>query len=122
VSVKPAYGLPPEDMARMLRESMEHAKADIMKRMLEEAKMEAERACIEVESAMRASGELLDENERTLLTSQLRYVREAIAEEDRERMDMEIAELGRIAAPFAEKRMNQQIAQALHGKPVKDAL
>jgi molecular chaperone HscA len=120
VAVKPSYGLSTEDMAQMLRESMEHAKEDIMKRLLEEAKMEAERACIEVESAMKASPECVEKNEETLIRSQIRYVREAIAEEDRERMDMEINQLAQIASAFAERRMNAEIGKALAGKNIQN--
>ena len=43
IEVKPSYGLPPEEMERMLRESIEHARADIMGRLLVEARVEAER-------------------------------------------------------------------------------
>jgi molecular chaperone HscA len=121
VEVKPAYGLSADVMEKMLRESMENAKADIMKRLLEEAKMEAERACIEVESAMRQSPDALDGNEKVLIEAQIRYVREAIAEEDRERMDMEVTQLGKVAGAFAERRMNAQIALALSGKHISEA-
>ncbi len=121
IEVKPAYGLSADMMEKMLLESMENAKADIMKRLLEEAKMEAERACIEVESAMRQSPDALDGNEKVLIEAQIRYVREAIAEEDRERMDMEVAQLAKVAGPFAERRMNAQIALALSGKHISQA-
>ena len=122
IEVRPSYGLPPEQMEHMLRESMEHARADIMQRLLEEAKMEAERACIEVESAMRASPECIDKSERTLIESQIGYVREAIKEQDRERMDMEVAQLGQVASSFAERRMNSTITKALAGKNIAVAI
>ncbi len=118
IEVRPSYGLAPEQMEKMLYESMEHAKEDIMKRLLEEVKMEAERSCIEVESAMKASPEVLQANEKTLIEAQLRYVREAIKEEDRERIDMEVQQLGQVASAFAERRMNAQIGLALSGKSI----
>ncbi|HZK76487.1 MAG TPA: molecular chaperone DnaK, partial [Candidatus Kapabacteria bacterium] len=43
VEVKPSYGLSEEEISRMLRESVEHAPADIAARRLVEAKTEAQR-------------------------------------------------------------------------------
>jgi molecular chaperone HscA len=118
VEVRPSYGLPPEEIERMLLESMRNAREDITERLLAEARVEAERAIIELESAMRMDAQMVTEEEKTLFTSQIRYLREAIAEEDRDRIDVEIQELARISGPFAERRMNKAIASALQGKSV----
>lgn len=119
VEVKPSYGLDAEAMMRMLQESMEHAKEDIMERMLIEAKTDAERSIIEIESAMKQDGDLLEEAERKLIGLQIGYLREAIQDSDRERIDVEVGQLGRVATSFAERRMNTQIANALKGKAIK---
>jgi molecular chaperone HscA len=118
VHVKPAYGLPPEEIERMLLESMQHAKEDILQRLVAEAAMEAERAVIELESALRQDAELLTPAERTLIDSQIRYIREAVASADRERIDAEVMQLGHAAQAFAERRMDKAIASALKGADI----
>lgn len=115
VEVKPSYGLSADEMERMLLESMQHAREDISERLLAEAKMEAERAIIELQSAMKQDGELLSDAENTLISNQVGYVREAIQEGDRDRIDMEIQQLASSAQGFAERRMNKAVARALKG-------
>ncbi|MDX2073163.1 MAG: Fe-S protein assembly chaperone HscA [Alphaproteobacteria bacterium] len=121
IEVKPSYGLPPEEMERMLRESMEHARADIMGRLLVEARVEAERAIIEIESAMKTDSHLLSEAEKKLIAQQMQAVRNAAGGADRDYIDAEVSELGRVAQNFAERRMNQSITKALKGKNIKEA-
>lgn len=115
VHVKPSYGLEPEDIERMLLISQENAKQDIMQRLDREAKVEAMRALAEIESALASDGHLLSDAERKLLEMQMNYVREAVEEGDRERIDAEIQQLGHAAAPLAERRMNQAVAKVLSG-------
>lgn len=121
VEVKPAYGLPPEEMERMLRESMEHARSDITERLLVEARVEAERLIEELQSAMKADGDLLSDAQKALITSQIGYVREAIVGDDRERIDVEMHQLASLTQAFAEKRMDRAITGALQGAHVDSA-
>ena len=115
IAVKPSYGLPVEEMERMLMESMEYARSDIMNRLVAEARVEAERAIIELESAIKQSPECVDAAEQKLIERQIVYLREAIAEGDRERMDAELQQLGLAANAFAQRRMDSAVAGALKG-------
>jgi len=121
VEVKPSYGLPPEEMERMLRESMEHARRDIMERLLVEARVEAERSIIEIQSAIAQDGNLLSDAEKTLIQRQIQAVRNAAQGEDREYIDAELNQLGLAAQNFAERRMNASITLALSGKHISEA-
>src|SRR5262249_20864553 len=118
VEVQPSYGLSADEMIAMLQASQEHARDDIMKRLVEEARVEAERSVIELESAMKQDAALLTEAERKRINLQIAYVREAITEGDRERMDVELSQLAALANPFAEKRMNEAVGKALKGTKV----
>lgn len=120
VEVKPSYGIDEEEMKHMLIESMQFAREDIMQRLLIEAKVDAERSIIELQSAISQDADLLSEAEKKLITAQIGYIREAIEEGDRERIDMEVQQLGRTAQNFAEKRMNRAIEVALRGKNVSE--
>ncbi|MEK9529140.1 MAG: Fe-S protein assembly chaperone HscA, partial [Gammaproteobacteria bacterium] len=69
IEVKPAYGLSDDDMANMLRSSMEHAADDADARMLAEARVDAERLVDALTMALEADGSLLTEDERDRLES-----------------------------------------------------
>lgn len=118
INVRPSYGLPPEEMERMLRDSMEHARDDIMGRLLAEAKVEAERVAIELESAMKQDVDMLEEAERKRLERQIKVVRNVATGSDRDYIDVEVQELARQAQSFAQKRMDKAIAGALKGKSI----
>jgi molecular chaperone HscA len=115
VHVKPSYGLEPEQMEKMLLESMEHAKGDITERLLVESRVEAERTIVELESALNADGELLTPAEKSRLERQISVVRNTLGGADRDYIDAEVHELARLAQPFAERRMDRAITDALKG-------
>ncbi|MBN8543227.1 MAG: Fe-S protein assembly chaperone HscA [Alphaproteobacteria bacterium] len=120
VEVKPSYGLAFEEIEHMLRESMEHAKSDILERLLIEARVEAERVMLELQRAMELSPDLLKQGEVAMFEAQMQTLKAAIAGTDRERIDYEVHQLHALVGPFAERRMNHAIAGALAGKNVEE--
>src|SRR6185369_12110533 len=60
VDVKPSYGLSEEQIEKMLLDSYEYAEVDYKKRMLIEARVEAERIVAALEHAVAADGDLLE--------------------------------------------------------------
>ncbi len=115
IHVRPSYGLSPEEMEKMLAESMQHARKDITERLLAEAKVEAERAILELQSAMKQDGNLLEAAERSRIDRQVGVLKNAILGGDRDYIDAELQELSRIAQPFAERRMDRAIQLKLKG-------
>ena len=63
IQVKPSYGLTDDEIANMLKASMENAKEDIQARLLAEQRVEAERVLESVRSALAQDYELLDDDE-----------------------------------------------------------
>lgn len=122
VHVKPSYGLDPAEMERMLLESMEKARTDIMARLLAESRIGAEVALREVESALKADSDLLAEAERRAIESQMAVLRRVMRQEDRDMIDAETQQLGKVAQFFAERRMDRAIASALKGVHVNQAV
>jgi molecular chaperone HscA len=122
VNVKPSYGIEPEQMEKMLLESMENAKRDITERLLVEARVDANRSIIELDSALKQDADLLLEGEWRRIERQVAVLRNAIAGDDRDYIDAELQELGRIAQPFAERRMDRAINSALKGVKVEDVV
>ena len=67
VEVKPSYGLSHDDMADMLYDSLDHAEEDMARRLLTEARVEARRNLLALDSALAKDGSLLSAEERAEL-------------------------------------------------------
>ncbi len=121
IEVKPAYGLSDDDMANMLRSSMEHAADDADARMLAEARVDAERLVDALTMALEADGSLLTEDERDRLESAMDTMRTVVAGGQTEAIRLETKALSEASDEFAARRMNREIRRALQGQSV-DAL
>lgn len=120
VEVAPSSGLAFEEMERMLTDSMQHAMSDITERLLIEARVEAERTRADVVKAMAADSALLKAGEREMIDAQLARLEKAMAGTDRERIDYEVKGLNELIGPFAQRRMDAAISDALSGKKVDE--
>lgn len=118
VQVKPSYGLSEEEVERMLMESMQFGREDMQTRLLAESRVNAERTIVELESAMRGSAGLVKPGESDMFASQIRRLREATGGHDRESIDFETEELAKLCRPFAERRMDKAILDALQGAEI----
>ncbi len=120
VEVKPTYGLSIDEIESMLRTSMENANDDILKRLLIEARVEAERTVFEVESALKRGQALLLEGEEDRIRYQMLKVQDAISGDNRDKIDYEADQLNHISNPFAERWMDKAIASALEGTHIDE--
>ena len=120
IQVKPSYGLPFDAIERMLHESMENARSDITARLLMEAKVEARRLLKDLELALAADGSMLNETERGVIGAARRDMEEALGGDDRDTIDAAQMALSHAAAPFAQKRMDKAIGQALKGSRIEE--
>ncbi len=121
VEVKPSYGLTEDEMAAMLRASLEHAREDMEIRLLAEARVEARRAALALQSALAVDGDLLDAEEKSVIEAVLAGLDEMIAGQDRDAINAAVETLDAVTRPFAERRMDRGVRQALSGVSV-DAL
>jgi len=115
VAVKPSYGLSEDEMARMLRDSLEHARDDMDARLLAEAVVEARRSVLAVEAALKADADLLSADERHGIDEAIGRVDQAIASTDRDVVTQAMNDLEAATKTFAERRMDRGIRQALAG-------
>ena len=120
VEVKPSYGLSHEDMADMLYDSLEHAEEDMTQRLLTEARIEARRNLLALEGALAKDGKLLSAEERDTLDEARRRLEAAIAGEDRDEINAAGEALEALSKPFAERRMDRGIREALSGLSMSD--
>jgi len=118
VEVKPSYGLGEGEIERMLRASMEHARDDVTRRLLAEARVEAERVRFATEAALAADGALLVDGEGETIAEALSVLGSAVAGENRDIIDAAVAALDVAAQPFAQRRMDSAFAAALAGQTV----
>jgi molecular chaperone HscA len=118
VSVKPSYGLTEDEMAVMLRESMEHAREDMEARVLAEAKVEAIRSVLAVRSALVVDQDLLSADEQGAIHAALNRVEESVKGSDRADVQDAAAALEAATKTFAERRMDRGIRNALAGVSV----
>jgi molecular chaperone HscA len=119
VEVRPSYGLSEDDMARMLRESMEHGEADMERRLLIEARVEARRVLLALAAALRKDRALLGDAEYADIEAQIGRVEAALGGEDRHLIHGSVEALERMVGPFAQRRMDKAFAEALAGKSVE---
>jgi molecular chaperone HscA len=120
VEVKPSYGLSDDDMARMLRESMEHGRNDMMERMLAEARVEGTRMLLAFESALEVDGELVNEAEKADIDAHIERLRSAMSGDDRDVINTAVDQLNKATEGFASRRMDKDIRKALAGSSIED--
>ncbi|HEY6863719.1 MAG TPA: Fe-S protein assembly chaperone HscA [Burkholderiales bacterium] len=120
VAVKPSYGLTDEQVTRMLRDSIEHADADVHRRQLLERRVEGERMAAAVRAALQEDPDLVEAGERPGIDAALAALEDAIAGTDAQVIKIAIERANRATEPFAARRMDRSIRRALAGKSVAD--
>jgi molecular chaperone HscA len=104
----------------MLYDSLENAEADMTARLLTEAKVEARRNLLALDAALARDGALLDAGERAELDGGRTRLEAAIAGQDRDEINAAAEALETLSKPFAERRMDRGIREALAGKSVNE--
>jgi molecular chaperone HscA len=120
IEVKPSYGLSHEDMADMLYDSLENAESDMTQRLLTEARVEARRTLLALDAALAKDGGLLSGEERAALDAARGRLESAMAGESRDEINAAAEELETLSKPFAERRMDRGIREALSGLSVSE--
>jgi molecular chaperone HscA len=119
VAVKPSYGLSDDDIARMLRDSFDHARDDLDARALAEAQVDADRLLDAVRAALAADAEaLLNVDERAVIGSRIDALVTARAGNDRSAIRQATDALSTATDDFAARRMDASIRNALAGRTI----
>src|SRR5690242_14596463 len=105
IEVKPSYGLSEDEMATMLRDSIENAREDMERRLLTEAKVDARRGIGAVRSALNTDGDLLNQAERAEIEKAIAAVEATLSGSDRDAVNAAAEALEHATRPFAERRM-----------------
>ncbi len=118
VEVKPQYGLTDEEVERMLKESIENAKEDVEKRMVVEARTEAEQLIYTTERFIDKHHSILSDNELQKTSLYINDLKNTLEENNKDIILKAIDELNDYTRPFAERIMDMAIAEALKGKKI----
>jgi molecular chaperone HscA len=102
----------------MLAESFTTAEADMQVRAVTEARVDADRMILATVSALKADGDLLDEDQRGEIDRLMQDVRAARTLEDAKAIEAITLTLAKGTEAFAALRMNRGIQKALSGKNI----
>jgi molecular chaperone HscA len=121
IQVKPSYGLTDGEVARMLRDSFQHAGGDMQARALREQQVDAQRLLEAVQSALDADGEdLLGEDERIAIAAAMDDLRQLATGPDTAAIEAQIKRLSQITDAFAARRMDATVKAALSGRRLNE--
>ena len=118
IQVKPSYGLTDDEIANMLKASMENAKEDIQARLLAEQRVEAERVLESVRSALAQDYDLLDDDELSAVKNAIISLEQLKQKDDSLAIKQGIKALDLATQEFAARRMDKSIRTALAGHSV----
>ncbi|HUB10016.1 MAG TPA: Fe-S protein assembly chaperone HscA [Myxococcales bacterium] len=120
VAVKPSHGLTDEEVEKMLLDSLEHADEDVRRRLLAEAKVEAERMASSADQALAEDGDLLSPVERGRVESAVAALRTAAAGSETGAIQAATGKLDEATQELARRRMDRAIQRALAGRKVEE--
>jgi molecular chaperone DnaK len=122
IEVKPTYGLTDEQVESMILESYDHAEEDFAKRLLIEARNEAENILAAVDRAPQNPAWLqLTVDERVAVGAAREKLIEAKNGTDITAISAALAELDKATRHFAEMMMDAAVTTAIRGKSMDDA-
>jgi molecular chaperone HscA len=122
VSVRPSYGLTDEEVARMLADSIDHARDDQRLRELRELQVDGQRLVETTQAALAADADLLGPSERGAIDTALQAMISLVNGDDADALRSATVDLARATEEFAARRMNRSIRNALAGSRIDDVL
>ncbi|WP_249677159.1 Fe-S protein assembly chaperone HscA [Pseudomonas abieticivorans] len=121
IQVKPSYGLTDGEIAKMLKDSFQHANDDKVARQLREHQVDAERLVEAVEAALLADGDrLLSAQERQAIDFQVDQLRELMVGSDGAAIEQQTKRVSQVTDAFAARRMDLTVKAALSGRNLNE--
>ncbi|MEC7986153.1 MAG: Fe-S protein assembly chaperone HscA [Myxococcota bacterium] len=116
IDVQPSYGIDDDEIEQMLEDAIDNASTDVEKRMLIEARIEAEQILRSLRKALEVDGHLISDSEREGLSEACGQLESILESDERKRISDMSHRLDEISAPFAQKRIERDLAIALEGR------
>ncbi|HLP97008.1 MAG TPA: Fe-S protein assembly chaperone HscA [Sideroxyarcus sp.] len=121
IVVKPSYGLSDEEITRMLKDSTQHARDDMLARALREQQTEAAQLLEAVDNALQQDGDaLLDAAAQARIRASMDALRTVISGSDHQAIKRAVEALNLATTEFAQRRMDQSVKHALAGHKLSE--
>ncbi|WP_333606419.1 Fe-S protein assembly chaperone HscA [Arsukibacterium sp.] len=120
IQVKPSYGLTDDQVAQMIKGSMQYARQDMQLRLLREQQVEADRVLDAVGVALNADAALLNAAELADITAALAQLKQVRQQDDTAAIKAAIEITNKLTDEFAARRMDKSIRLALQGHKVDE--
>ena len=121
IVVKPSYGLSDEEITRMLQDSTQHARDDMVARALRELQTEAAQLLEAVGNALQQDGDaLLDEVSQARIRSSMDALRAVLEGDDQQAIKRAVEALNLASTEFAQLRMDKSVKHALAGHKLSE--
>jgi len=116
VTVQAAHGLSPDEVDRLVLESVEHAQADFTTRQLVEFRNKAESDLRHTAKMLAEAGDRLTTDQRQQVESATGAVRNALTRDDLDALRRSVEGLRIATVPLAEEAMNAVVRKVLTGR------
>jgi molecular chaperone HscA len=121
IVVKPSYGLQDNDIERMLKDSLEHAKDDVAARTLREQQVEADSVINALRSAIKTDGHyLLKHCEFIEINAALDNLLKIKESTNTQAIKKAIEHLNEVTQSYAQRRMDSALHSAMKGQHVDE--
>ena len=111
VRMKSTIEVPPEEIERMVKESLEHEAEERAEREFFEAKFEAEKVMEATEKGLNKCGHLLSETERDAIDKEMKAIKDAIEKKDTEALRNATDQLNRATERLASLLMEETVKE-----------
>lgn len=118
IEIKSQYGIPEEEMAKMLIDSIQNAQNDMTIRALLEARNEANHILLAAEKFVKQNREILTEEEIIITENLTKALSEAAQGNDKDLVNKAIEDLNTFTSPLAHRAMDVTIGGAMKGKSI----
>ena len=119
IDVKPSYGLSDDEITRMLKDSFSTAQQDMEARALAEARLDADRMVLAVNSALLSDSDLLSPEQKAEIDSLVASLVGTRENDAASAIELATKVLANGTEAFAAARMNRGIRNALAGKNIE---
>jgi molecular chaperone HscA len=116
VDVQPSYGLSDDEVEAMLDDAIDNAEEDIDERLLIDARIEGEQILHSLRKALVSDSDLLEGSESDQFSTLADELEASLTGKDRRRIQDLGEKLDKLTAPFAQKRIERDLARAIHGR------
>lgn len=118
IEIKSQYGISEETMAQMLLDSLTHAKDDMQRRALQEAKNEAHYILLSAEKFIKQNENHLSKKELTTLSSLINQLKDIVINGSKDEILKAIDQLNNYSNPLAHQALERNISSELKGKKI----